>query len=430
VTTAKGEETRRRIAWAAWELSGRRGVEQLLCGVSLREVAAEAGLSPSAVTYHFPTMRDLALAMVEEFVDSLSPQPVGAVVDAFGGVEAKSLAATVREAAAANWTVLTSPEEVVFERRLTRCYSATGVEDGGAVVERSLERFNRLWVEELAVVYERAAAAMGLRPVEPFTFKEIAQVIAAMTEGLLHHWMCDPHSVRDELLADLAVVIASVLTAPADQSVALEEISARLPSGAVTAREGRAADVTAAAGVAPLFTDGLDGVTLTEVAEALGWLPDAVLERFGSVRRVAAVSFARHLPEVEQAALRRKGATPAVRLTDAAFELARRVEGDPWCALALHLERLEARARDAATPGSSQPDRGIDLLVPISRQFQTLLPEVRGELPDSCEEPADLLVDMVLGYGSTRPCATLGRVVDLALAVAAPGCSESQRDRR
>jgi AcrR family transcriptional regulator len=424
---SKGEETRRRIVWAAWELSGRRGVEQLLCGVSLREVAAEVGLSPSAVTYHFPTMRDLALAMVGEFVDSLSPKPVGAVVDAFGGVEARSLSATVREAAAANWAVLTTPDEVVFERRLTRCYSATGAEGDGPEVERNLERFNRLWVDELSTVYERVATAMGLRPVEPFTFREIAQVIAAMTEGLLHHWMCDRNSVRDELLADMAVVIASVLTAPADQSVALEEISARLPSGAVTAPAGRATDVAAAAGAAPLFTDGIDGVTLTEVAEALGWLPDAVLDRFGSVRCVAAVSFARHLPDVELAALRRKGATPAVRLSDAAFELARRVEGDPWCALALHLERLEARARDAATPGGSHPDRGIDLLVPISRLFQTLLPEVRGQPSGSCDEPADLLVDMVLGYGSTRPGATLGRVVDLALAVAAPGCSEGER---
>jgi AcrR family transcriptional regulator len=424
MSTAKGEETRRRIVWAAWELSSARGIEQLLCGVSLREVAATADMSPSAVTYHYPTMRDLALAMVEEFVDSLSPQAVDSVASAFGGVEARPLADTVREAAAANWAVLTSPEEVVFERRLTRCYSATGSEGDGQEVARNLRRFNRLWVEELSTIYEQASATMGLHPVEPFTFEELAQIIAAMTEGLLHHWMCDPDSVRPDLISDAAVAIASVLTAPVRQPVGLAEVGARLSSGAVEHLVGGEDLVAAATDAAHLFADGVQDVTLTEVAAAMGWRPDEVMERFGSVRRVAAVSFARHLPQVEQASVRRNGAMPAVCVCDATYELVRSVERDPWCALSLHMERLEARARQRTGQLADRSRAMIDALVPVAGIFEGPIRAVRGDASIGCGEAADLLVDTVLAYGGSRPDTALNKVAELALKMTAPECLE------
>ena len=417
MSRTKGEETRHRIVQAAWGLSSARGIEQLLCGVSLREVAGEAGLTPSAVSYHFPTMRDLALGMVGAFVDSLSPLATDSVEAVFEQVESRSLAEMVREAAAANWAVLTSDEEVEFERRLTRCYSATGTDGDGPEVERTLARFNGYWLEQLTATYERAAAAAGMRPVEPFTFDEIARAIAGMSEGLLHQWMCDPDGVRDDLVADMAVVLASVVLTPIGRSVGIEELSTRLPIGPGA---GERVDdrVHAATKVAALFALGYEQVTLTEVADALRWSPEEVVARLGSVRRVAAVSFSRHVPAIEAAACRRRDVGAAVALSDGLFELARCVAGDRWCALALHVERLESRAAVSAEP----PCEGVCDLVSLARVFEALLGELDGGArPDT----AELMVDTVLAYGASRPGVALGAVVEAALRIGAPGCLTS-----
>lgn len=54
----KGERRRRLLLDATMRLAGREG----LAAVSQRAVAAEAGVAPSAVTYHFPTVEGLLLA--------------------------------------------------------------------------------------------------------------------------------------------------------------------------------------------------------------------------------------------------------------------------------------------------------------------------------------------------------------------------------
>jgi AcrR family transcriptional regulator len=418
MSRTKGEETRHRIVQAAWGLSSARGIEQLLCGVSLREVAGEAGLTPSAVSYHFPTMRDLALGMVGAFVDSLSPLATDSVEAVFEQVESRSLAEMVREAAAANWAVLTSDEEVEFEKRLTRCYSATGAAGDGPEVRRALARFNDHWLEQLTRTYERAAAAAGMRPVEPFTFDEIARAVAGMSEGLLHQWMCDRDGVRVDLVADMAVVLASVVLTPVGRSVGIEELSTRLPNrpGAALPADGR---VHAAAEVAALFSGGYEQVTLTQVGDALGWSPEDVHARLGSVRRVAALSFARHLPVIEAAACRRRDVGGAVALSDALFELARCVAADRWCAVALQVERLESRADSSAGPGE-----GVGDLMSLTSIFAALLGAFDGGVLD-VGDAAEMMVDTVLTCGATRSGVALSSVVDAALRIGAPGCLTS-----
>lgn len=61
------ERTRRAILDAALALSG----EETLAAVSLRQVAREVGIVPTAFYRHFPSLDDLGLALVEESLDSL-----------------------------------------------------------------------------------------------------------------------------------------------------------------------------------------------------------------------------------------------------------------------------------------------------------------------------------------------------------------------
>jgi AcrR family transcriptional regulator len=419
--TAKGEETRRRIVWAAWELTSRCGAEQLLGGLSLRDVAAEAGMSPSALTYHFPTMRDLAMGMVDELVQSHGPQAQESVEAPFVGVEAKSMAETVSEAAAANWAVITTPDEVEFERRFARCLAATGSEADGNEVALRLAGFHRSWVEEMSAIYEDAAASASLRLVDPFTFQELAAILTAVFEGLQRHWMSDSRLVRDRLVAEAAVAIASVMLVPSGQVVALGEVSAGLPRGDLDpGAEELDPGVAAAVGVAGLFSGGVEGVTLTEVAEALEWHPDEVLARLGPVRRVAALCFARHVGGIEAAASRRRDADPALALGDALFELARCVKGDRWCALALLFERLETRAGVVSDPTREAMSQSV----PLTRMFRALLEELDdgsvggGSL--GVGDSAELMVDTVLSCGASPTSLALSSVVEAALRIGAP----------
>ncbi len=422
--TAKGEETKRRVVRAAWELTGRRDVEQMLCGVSLREVAAEAGLTPSAVTYHFPTMADLALGMVEEFVETRSPVRIESVERGFDGVDIASLVDAVRAAADFNWAVNTSADEVAFERRLCRFYSATG--DHGAPLEltRLLGRFNRRWVEELTAIYEGVGAATGRVPVEPFTFREIAQIMWSLFEGLQHQWMGEPDSVRADLLSDVAVVIAGVLTTPIRQPVGFEEIGARLSGGRVEPAPDPDRLVAAAATAAPLFSAGIPGVTFAQVADVLDWSPEVVLACFGTLERVAALAFARHLPAIEAAVGRREDAPVELRLADGLYELGRCATSDRHCAAALLVERVERRAGPAVgAPGSEPAAEGRSggrEPVPLERPLRPLVAQLiggrsAGGSAAEVDTVAQAMVDLVLAQAALEHPVALSQLTELAM---------------
>lgn len=79
------EERRRRLVEAVWALAMRSGLE----GVTLRGVAAEAGVSMGQVQHYFPTMEALVRDALERSVRALNARierSVRAVADAGPGV--------------------------------------------------------------------------------------------------------------------------------------------------------------------------------------------------------------------------------------------------------------------------------------------------------------------------------------------------------
>lgn len=408
-TTPKGQATRRRILDAAWELSDARGAEAILGGVTLRELAAAADMAPSAISYHFPTMRDLALAMVQHLADSVSMLPLEAVEELLAQSADGGLAATVRLAAQTNWDVLQEPHEVDFERRLTRCYSATGDNPDRDEIQQVIGSMTSSWIGDIALVYRRTAEEFGLQPVEPFTFEELARGASALSEGLLYHWMCSPSEVRDDLAADLLVALVSALLVPARHSVALAEIAADLPLPASEGPGDADDDLRLAMKVAPLFQSGVDGVTLTAASRVMGIAPQEAAQRFGSTPRLAALSFARHVPVVGEAVVRRRAAGAEVCLTDGLYELGRCALADRHCALAL----LQERQRVAI--GTAEIPTDVRRLVPLA----SLLTEPVAEVTDGSERTsadlADLLVDTVLGHAVTRPRTPVATIAETAL---------------
>jgi hypothetical protein len=166
-----------------------------------------------------------------------------------------------------------------------------------------------------------------------------------------------------------------------------------------------------AASVAHLFSADVDVPTTAEIGAQLACTPTELVHRFGSIRRVAAMAFARHLPDVEAATLRRPGAMAEVRLADGLQELARCVWADRVCAKALLVERLEEEAE-----GESGTQRGrIGDLVPLSAGLRQPLGELIGGSRTECEDLAKVMVDLVLGYGVTHPQGSLSRLTELAM---------------
>jgi AcrR family transcriptional regulator len=408
----KGAATRRRILEAAWEASDQRATDVILAGLSVRDVAAAAGTSPSTVLYHFPTMRALALAMVDHLADTTSLLPLEVVEVMLDRAEPEGPIAIIQSAAAGNWDLLNTPDELVYERRLCRCYAATRTGPDAEAIRRRLDEVISGWIHDIAVVYELAAERAGLRLVDPFDFEDLARVLAGLTEGLLFQSLACSDAVGRDLVVGAVVALVSSVVAPAPQPVALAERALVLGSGRVGDEADTVSRLRDAVAVAHLFTDGWESVTLTRCAHALGHTPQEVAERHGTVRRLAATSFARHLPAVAEAVDRRAERGPAVSLADGVHELARAAVADRHCALALLHERQSAQM----TPGVEDSGHDVRSLVPLGATLAAVVAGHAGlERATQAAELADLVVDTVLALGATRPRTPLNRITEMAL---------------
>jgi AcrR family transcriptional regulator len=409
--TPKGRATRARILDAAWQLSDAKGADVILGGVTLREIAAAVDMTPSAVAYHFPTMRELSVAMVQRLADSVSLLPIEAVDELLARASDGGLAAVIRLAAQSNWDILTEPYEVDFERRLTRCYAATGDNPDSPEIKRLIGAMTSAWISDVALVYRRTAEEMGLQPIEPFTFDDLARGAAAITEGLVYHWMCEPGAVRHDLAADLLVALVSTLMVPTPHTMTLAERAGDLPGRPQVARSAPDGDLDLAARAAPLFASGIEDVTLTEAGRLLGISTEETSDRFGSVPLLAALSFGRHVPVVAESVERRRAAGPAVSLTDGVYELGRCALADRHTAMALLHERHRAAAAEPDRP----PARDVRQMVALSPLLADPLGKLLDGSPSDVVEVADLLTESVLCQAATRPRTPVATITETAL---------------
>ena len=403
--TAKGEAARAGIIAAAWDAVDDTGVEQLLAGVSLRDVAKRAGVSPSTVTYHFESMAALADAMAEALLAQLSMVPVEAVEELLL-VEGGNAADSIRAAADLNWAILTLEEEQRYERRLMRLFAATGSPRDGERLRRLFSTgYWGAFLPYLEDVYTRAVELLGLRFIEPFTAESVARIGAALNESMVQQWMIDPGVVRPTLHSDALVALVSAVTVPEAHAGEIAELEVGLAQGVSMgdASPQELSDIeelrSIAALAAPLFVERFDDVTLTDVARTVGISVRDVAARFGTVRRVAAVSFARHVDVLDEAATRRALLDPVLGVVDLLCELARCAQSDRQCALALVAERLSAQL----SVGRVRDLDDIRFQVPVGPTLFTMAGPMTDLSPDALYDTVALMVDTALVYAMTRP---------------------------
>jgi AcrR family transcriptional regulator len=405
------QEARARLVRAAWEAADEAGIEQVLGGASLRDVARRAGVAPSTITYHFTDAADLARAMVEWLVDSddqVPLEPLGSVTGdpARGGVD------TVRSATELAWDLATSEEGRRFHRRLLRLVAATGSTRDGEVVRRAVEAtFSGRLVPALQELYEQAARRLGLRWLEPFGAADVARVVVALTDGLTAQVLIDPGSVRPGLTTDAVVALLASVTAPGDERRGLAELEARIDvalglDDGVSADPDRLRSIATAA--APLFVPDRGPVTWTEVALTAGVPVREAVASFGTLQRAAAVSFHQHLAAVAAAGRRRRDTDGRVALADLLCEVVRSARSAPVPARALLGERLAVR-------GVSEGGRSdLSALVPLDGLVAEAVRSVDGASAEAADLAA-VMVDLVLSRALERPRDAPAAVAALAL---------------
>jgi len=136
-----------------------------------------------------------------------------------------------------------------------------------------------------------------------------------------------------------------------------------------------------------------------------------VARRFGSVRRVAAVSFHRHVAGIDQAARHRVGVDPILGVVDLICELARRAQSDRQCARALLGERIGAQLDSTQVVDVDD----IRISVPLGPVLFDVARPVTDLAPERLYDVVALMVDTALDYAMTRPDAAPAAVAELVL---------------
>ncbi len=418
--TPKGRSARAAIVQAAWDALDDADLAQLPAGLSVRRVAAAAGVSAGGVQYHFPTMRDLGEAMVDSLLSDIAPEPIDAAKEGAALLASDGLSVAVRAAAQFNWDALDAPEERRYDRRLQRVIAlAHGTGPDADVLRRRLR--DEFW-GSFRPVFEAMLQAMldasERRVVEPFTVEDLALVTGALAEGLRVEQTCMDGAIRSDLYADAVVALATALTVPIARPRSVSEIEAELHQASAS-RHGVVGLVAVAQAAAPLFADGFEDVGFAAIVAASGGaVPlQEVVEAFGSPRAVAAVSFSRHLEALADAASRRRATSSDVALADLVMELARRAQAEPWVAVALLHERTAAAACSAAPVDAAD----VRSLVPVDDLVRSVLADARPDLPArDAAAVGSLLVDATLSHASARPTEALNVLVTRALRVVPP----------
>lgn len=407
------DEARARIIEAAWDEVDAADLDQVLAGVSLREVARRAGVSASTVTYHFPERQELARAMVEYVLDHQEQIGVEVLNELLDATDSPRTA--VRLAVDANWAVNVSEERRRLEVRAMRLLAGTGSVDGGATLRDLLaERYYGAYLTGLEALWDATVRRFGAAWVDPFTSRDLALATSAMIEGLTHLEMVGPGTVRPELASDVVIGLLSAVSRRDDQMVGLpeREIAIPNPAGPGPGSLLPGSDMLdAAARAAPLFQQRFEEVTWTEVAATVDRSVTDLATTFGTVRRVASVSFLTHLPALRDAASRRAAAGPEVALIDLLCEVARCARVRPGVARALMAERIVGAAR---AEGAAERSWTINDVVPLNELAGEVVRALPGVPDDDPESLAPTLVNLTLGRAVARPREAPARVAALA----------------
>jgi hypothetical protein len=200
------------------------------------------------------------------------------------------------------------------------------VELDAPTLDALLERLGRTWVP-------------------PFDGRAMSRIIESLCEGLLYQSELEPDLVTADLFADaLSAILLTFSSTGSATSVSLHDFG--LAEGVAPVYDVHRAQEAAVAALAVFDRDPAD-LTLVQVALETGQQVAELVGLFGTVRRMAAVSFVAVYPRLVEAANRHLISDPYRALVDGLCEIARMGRSHPYVARALLAERTGGPEDDA-----------------------------------------------------------------------------------
>lgn len=200
-----GAQTNRRVLDAVGRIVAERGVE----GIRIREIAAEAGLSPGSVLYHFPDNSQLLYAVhVDTVRRYLDGRATAAGAGAGDGGDDDAGAEAGADAAQRLIAVLRAGVPPWANEHIIRLLY--GLHDLARRSQEHADLLTELWRDELALYVEiiQAGVAEGLftltGPVD-----DVAAGLLALEDGLALHRI----SGNAELSSDRAIAVFAGIAA-------------------------------------------------------------------------------------------------------------------------------------------------------------------------------------------------------------------------
>lgn len=426
-------DTRSDLIREGWKLHLNRSLPNVIAGIKSAEVAAAAGVTTGSFYHHFPNSTvfadELVLSlldqedMFETFLENVRSTVDGGNTDSFK---------TIRQLVQATWDRMWADEDYVdgfsqvislwayrnaplseprgqFETVGDVIGHVMGVREQGALeVWRSLLRNGRL---------DFAA---------PFNVNTAALILTSLFHGFTLRAAIDSDAVSDDLMANVAQSFSIAITTPRfDDNAPQPEgyrpgtiadapsdspLSPQAKSGAKRRRETIDRIVEVSIG---MFDDGWESVSASDVAERADVSVQTVINLFGSVRKLAAMTFVRHTDRI-RLAVQNAPDDPASVLHSGLSVLAECAASDPGAARALLDERLQVYLQPLHHPNTLD----IRMEVPVTA---TIIAPVYGLGYSGLAaiDAAATAVQFVLGYSLGRANKASG-AADLAMRLITP----------
>ncbi|RCW39788.1 TetR family transcriptional regulator [Halopolyspora algeriensis] len=181
------EERRQKIAEAVWRIAADRGLE----AASLREVAAEAGVSMGRIQHYFASKDRMILFACEHMVE-LAEQGARELATAADGTETPR---SVLRGVFAQTLPLDEQQRVGTGVWLAFLNRATGDHELAAFIRRAWTGTRDLVVEQLRRAQDNGEISAEVAP------EQEATALVALADGLVSHLMVGHYTVEEALAA-------------------------------------------------------------------------------------------------------------------------------------------------------------------------------------------------------------------------------------
>lgn len=429
--------SRERLIEAGWRVIDNPELAKVFAAATTALVSKEAGVTTGSFFHHFRNSEEFARAMAHDLAASLASPDIDELTELpqrATTAPAVDLEQLITVGSNFVWAELfNDPVRMARFRIHIRLWTHHRLQfdDSHTIADLIADGYRRS-DEELMAMWAPALESSGMEVADPFTFKQLMVIVTALNEGLTIRATVDPEAVPDGTLGETIRAFINGALRPAGAKVAIKDGSfevvksqdGRSPqarSGAQRRIETRRR-IVAACG--DMFGDGWETVSATDIANRAEVSTQTITNLFGSVRAVAAVTFAGQARAMYQNALAGSTLNPVKGLNDSLMDLTVRARIEPEIARALLAERLSAVVRR----GGSLGDMDVRLEVPISGAIGLWLARL-GVPGDDIIAMSTMLANFILSHAitSTEPADV---VVATALRLIPKGVTSNPRSAR